>query len=97
MNAMDTRTFESDGEYQIKGANHLYAENLSLSRINIISNDDDAVLVFGYKNSAGSFKAYDHPANSYKSGTITIDHGEGVYLMVSVTGISSNPVIIEIV
>ena len=82
------KVIESDGEYILEQLNSNAVNKLSSSVV-IESNDDNAVCTFGLKDSDGNFKAY---ANGVIDDDNIIWHNTGVVLMVSVSGIITNPV-----
>lgn len=87
-------TLSSDGDYYISpGSGPTEVTRCSVSTVMAVSNDDGATLTYGMEGDSDDFVPY--PNGTIAVGDI-IAHGMGVKLMVSVSGIISNPVILRV-
>lgn len=84
---------QGNGDYVLE-LNGSDVQNKDVSTITLEANIDGATVIVGYKNSFGTFKAYNN-------GTITtvvdafVRHGKGVILMIRITGMTANSVTIR--
>lgn len=85
-------TITEDGDHVLKDGVETWEG--TQSTVQIEDNQDGAVVTVGYKTPSGSFKSYPDGVLT-KSGCIIKHGGSGTILMISVSGIVSNPVIIR--
>jgi hypothetical protein len=89
---MPFTTIATNGDHLLR-ANDKRKHTRKSTSVSVQSNIDTATITIGYKNSAGSFKAYNDGAITTDN---TFEHGEGVDLMASVSGITANSVILAL-
>lgn len=86
---MSQITFITDGDYVVPYTFEQFAMPHGTTTVMIVENDDGATCTFGMKGLTGTFVPY--PNGTIVQGDL-IAHGEGITLMVRITGITSNPV-----